>query len=105
MFRTPPEHFPPHFTLHDLPRRLGHYISHRPADHGRQSREGREREKGLGRGAERVERDECCVAEVVEGGGGDGEEGESVERVADDFGEGPCEEHGGEQGVAVSLHG
>lgn len=105
MFRTPPEHFPPHFTLHDLPRRLGHYISHRPADHGRQSREGREREKGLGSGAERVERDECCVAEVVEGGGGDGEEGESVERVADDLGEGPGEEHGGEQGVAVSLHG
>lgn len=79
MFRRPPKHFSPHFSLHDLPRRLGHDVRHRPADDGRQSREGREREKGLGRGAERVERDECCVAEVVEEGGGDGEEGELVE--------------------------
>lgn len=79
MFRTPPKQFSPHSTLHYLPRRFGHHMRHGLTDHRRQSRECRKREKGLGRGAERVERDECRVAEVVEDGSGDGEEGEGVE--------------------------
>lgn len=73
----------------------------RPAERG--LGEGRENEERLGGRAGGVEEVEERVAEEDEEAGLAPEEGEGVEGVADDFGEGPGEHHGCVERARVRL--
>lgn len=88
---------------------------------GPKGRENGCHEEGFGAGAEGVEDGEGVVSVIVrwrvQGGKGrvlpkpeqelglKTDEGTGVERVSNDFGDGPGENHGGEERVAVSLRG